>query len=285
MLSTAGKSNLVQIAQGTTVGGSGQPGGVLAVSANNSTPGSGIVWAAVNTSQDANQAVVNGTLHAYDAGLVSHELWNSSMNPGRDALGSLAKFVPPVVAGGKVYMATFSKRLDVYGLFPSAQNLNALALENQPLSILPAQILSMASDPYGFSLTLSSVSPTSTNGATVVLGANSIKYTPVTGFIGLDQFTYTVASSQGGSTSASVFLQVLSTNQPSSALLPLTLAPGGASINFSGISGQTYTIQRALTLGGPWISLTNVIIGPDGTGAFVDTNPLAPAAFYRTSFP
>ena len=58
-----------------------------------------------------------GTLHAYNAQYVSLELWNSDLVP-RDALGNLAKFVPPTVANGKVYMATFSDRLNVYGLFP-----------------------------------------------------------------------------------------------------------------------------------------------------------------------
>ena len=36
----------------------------------------------------------------------------------RDSLGTLAKFVAPTIANGKVYMATFSGRLNVYGLFP-----------------------------------------------------------------------------------------------------------------------------------------------------------------------
>jgi hypothetical protein len=38
------------------------------------------------------------------------------MNPGRDRLGTFAKFVPPTVANGRVYMATFSNRIAVYGL-------------------------------------------------------------------------------------------------------------------------------------------------------------------------
>jgi len=104
--------------QGVTVGGSGQPGGILALSANGSTVGSGIVWAAVNTTANANQAVVAGTLHAYDAQNVATELWNSDMLLARDGLGNFAKFVAPTVANGKVYMATFSNRLNVYGLFP-----------------------------------------------------------------------------------------------------------------------------------------------------------------------
>src|SRR3974390_2154218 len=102
-------------AQGATIGGSGSPGGIMSVSANGTNAGSGILWAVVNTSSDANQAVVPGTLHAYNAQNVSSELWNSDML-SRDSLGNLAKFVPPTVANGKVYMATFSGKVNVYGL-------------------------------------------------------------------------------------------------------------------------------------------------------------------------
>ena len=112
---TGGAFNTTPVAQGATVGGSGSPGGILSVSANGTNAGSGILWAVVNTTSDANQAVVPGTLHAYNAQNVSSELWNSDTVP-RDTLGNLAKFVPPTVANGKVYMATFSGRVNVYGL-------------------------------------------------------------------------------------------------------------------------------------------------------------------------
>jgi hypothetical protein len=111
-------SSTTPTAQSGTVGGGGQPGGILSLSANGTNAGSGIVWASVNTSSSANQATVAGTLHAYDAQTVSRELWHSDMVPSRDALGNFAKFVAPTVANGKVYMATFSNRLNVYGLFP-----------------------------------------------------------------------------------------------------------------------------------------------------------------------
>ena len=34
----------------------------------------------------------------------------------RDTLGLFAKFCPPVIANGKVYLATFSNRVNIYGL-------------------------------------------------------------------------------------------------------------------------------------------------------------------------
>ncbi len=89
-------------------------GGALAVSANGSTAGSGIVWAAVSTAS-ASVSIVPGELRAFNASNVATELWNSNMNSA-DNLGNLAKFVVPVVTNGKVYMATASNQLVVYGL-------------------------------------------------------------------------------------------------------------------------------------------------------------------------
>lgn len=109
--------NTTAYSQSVTVGGSGSPGGVLSVTANGTNATSGIIWAVVNTTGNANQATVAGTLHAYQARNVTNELWNSDQLP-HDSLGNLAKFVPPTVVNGKVYMATFSDRLNVYGLFP-----------------------------------------------------------------------------------------------------------------------------------------------------------------------
>ena len=98
--------------------GQGMPGGFLSVSANGSTAGSGIVWVNMPFSGDAQFAVVPGLLRAFDASDLTQELWNSQQNT-LDQLGNFAKFVPPTVANGRVYMATFSSQLVVYGLLNS----------------------------------------------------------------------------------------------------------------------------------------------------------------------
>lgn len=101
-------------------GGSiGMPGGFLSISANGNTPGTGIVWASHPYDQNANQAVVDGIMRAYDASDLTKELWNSKQNASRDDIGKFAKFCPPTVANGKVYVASFSGELTVYGLLSS----------------------------------------------------------------------------------------------------------------------------------------------------------------------
>jgi hypothetical protein len=90
----------------------------LSVSSNGSQAGSGIVWASCPDLADANHQVVHGILRAFDATDLTRELWNSTMAPGRDDVGNYAKFASPAVVNGKVYEASFSGVLNVYGLLP-----------------------------------------------------------------------------------------------------------------------------------------------------------------------
>jgi hypothetical protein len=99
------------VAQNAAV--SNYPGGQLAVSSNAGKTGTGIVWAAMST-EDSSVGAVPGMLRAFDAVSLT-ELWNSNMNPADNA-GLLAKFCLPTVTNGKVYLATFSNELNVYGL-------------------------------------------------------------------------------------------------------------------------------------------------------------------------
>jgi hypothetical protein len=93
------------------------PGGILTLSANGETPGTGVLWATTAGSGDAeNNPPVPGVLYAFDAGNVATELWNSTMNATRDGFGDFGKFVPPLVANGRVYVSTWSHQVAVYGL-------------------------------------------------------------------------------------------------------------------------------------------------------------------------
>ncbi len=84
------------------------------VSANGSDVASGIVWAVTTQASKGDQ--IPGTLRAFRASDVSQEIYNTDMNSARDALGDFTRFAPPVVANGKVYVATQSKAVSVYGL-------------------------------------------------------------------------------------------------------------------------------------------------------------------------
>lgn len=112
------------------------PGGMITLSADGGQ--NGIVWGSVpvkgnwNARDDngnANQEIVEGVLRAYSATAFDgtnqngnprmNILWQSS-TPGNPRPGDTRftydKFCPPVVADGKVFLATYDGRVIVYGL-------------------------------------------------------------------------------------------------------------------------------------------------------------------------
>lgn len=88
---------------GFTGGSIGMPGGILSISAADGK--GGIVWANHPWSADLNQQIGDGVLRAFDA-LDLAQIWHSRMNRARDDFGNCAKFCPPTISDGKVYMAT-----------------------------------------------------------------------------------------------------------------------------------------------------------------------------------
>lgn len=148
----------------------GMPGGILSVSANGTNFGSGIIWASHPFSGDANPQTRPGILHAYNAQNITNELWNSEQLGARDSVGNFAKYCPPTVANGKVYLATFSNRLNVYGLLPPS-----------PPVILqqPKSTTRYSGDSVTFSMTLSGTGPLSYqwfNGTNQINGATNPAY-------------------------------------------------------------------------------------------------------------
>jgi hypothetical protein len=168
---------------------------------------------------------------------------------------------------------------------PTAANLAAATRKNQPISIPIEKLLALASDPDGDSLTVDSVTGTSTNGAAVSMASGAVTYTPVPNFIGNDRFGYTVNDGHNGAASASVLVQVRDTNQISGNMLPLVTIPGGYQVSFLGIPNLTYTLQRATSVSGPWVTLGPVTANSIGLATFADTNAPPGNAFYRTTYP
>jgi outer membrane protein assembly factor BamB len=109
----------------------GMPGGALSISTLGA--GDAIVWATRPKSADAwapspkpglpsqpgitgsVPQMVQGSLFAFDANDVTKPLWSSDMKP-QDAVGEYAKFSPPTIFNGRVYVPTFSGQIQVYGI-------------------------------------------------------------------------------------------------------------------------------------------------------------------------
>jgi hypothetical protein len=90
----------------------GMPGGFLSLSSNGDHDG--ILWTTSPFEKDALTATVPGVMRAFDA-ITLKQLWSSDTNTPEDKF-NFAKNCPPTIANGKVYLATFSDKLNVYGL-------------------------------------------------------------------------------------------------------------------------------------------------------------------------
>jgi len=113
-----------QSADKAVLGGS-MPGGAMSLSSSGKSPGTGILWASRPFEGTALQNVPPGILEAFEAtdpgirslppDFVLRRLWSSEDNAKRDRLGNYARFTPPTVAHGRVFMASFSNVVAVYG--------------------------------------------------------------------------------------------------------------------------------------------------------------------------
>jgi hypothetical protein len=92
----------------------GMPGGMMTLSASGSAAASGILWASMPLSGDANHSTVPGVLRAFNAENLGQELWNSTFNPA-DNPGNFSKGSIPIAANGKVYLASLSHVVTAYG--------------------------------------------------------------------------------------------------------------------------------------------------------------------------
>jgi outer membrane protein assembly factor BamB len=88
----------------------GYPGPMIEISSNGTMPGTAIAWANI-AACNAWKAHCGGSLVAWDASDVTKgKLWQSGDTH------TYAKFSPPMIANGKVYVASWDPSLIVYGL-------------------------------------------------------------------------------------------------------------------------------------------------------------------------
>ena len=136
--STIKKFNLsnVKTSSSSVNGPTGYNGAFMSVSSNGKIDSTAILWVnhAVSTC-NANQSVCPGILRAINANNITQELWNSLQNPN-DNFGSYAKFTCPTIANGKIFLATFSNKLAVYGLHKDLI-LGVVPAQEQLLKIFP----------------------------------------------------------------------------------------------------------------------------------------------------
>jgi len=151
---------------------------------------------------------------------------------------------------------------------------------NLPAQTSTIRLLANDFDEDGDTLDVVSVSSSSAQGGTVILQGDMLTYTPHAGFVGSDSFTYTISDGRGGMATATVTVTV-SAGGP----LAQKIEVVGSTlvIQFAGVPGWSYTVQRATDLSGPWLNVHTVTAPTTGVFVFTDNNPPSTIAFYRLS--
>jgi hypothetical protein len=163
-----------------------------------------------------------------------------------DVPGDAAANADIVKAFAALQTNTLYLRLDVlFETLPTGVNDSYSTLEGTALSVPAPGVL--ANDTGDNLMATPQVAAATAQGGTVTLNADgSFTYTPLTGFIGVDSFTYTVTNSSGSST-ATVSITVSKEAQTVSFT---STAPVGATVG-----GPTYTATATATSGLP-VALT-----------------------------
>lgn len=269
------------VQQGTATGQI-YPGGNLTLSANGESAGTGVIWASTAVSGDAlNNPPVPGELHAYDASNLTNELWNSAQNANRDTVGNLAKLTPPLVVNGRVYMASWSNTVAVYGLLgppaatPTFSPLPGTYSAGQPVSLTDAT--SGAAIYY----TLNGATP-NTN-STLYAGPITLNSTTTINAIAVASGfssssvasgTYTITGGGGGGATAVSLSSVANID---------AAANSGTAVPNGGLDGLGYAYAETL-LGTSvaWNGNTYSLLGPDIADAVSNKTITLPAGNYST---
>ena len=148
-----------------------------------------------------------------------------------------------------------------------------------PLTLNVTNLMEMASDPEGDTITFTNISSTSANGGLVSVNSGIITYTPPTNATGSDSFSYRVADSLGLST---VGLVTIINSQSATVITPVQMLTNGhVVVYFAGAPGHSYTVRASADLSG-WSDIGNVTADSNGAVQFEDAaaNTL-PYRFYR----
>jgi len=155
---------------------------------------------------------------------------------------------------------------------------NGVTINVAPTLEAMINIATVLSSWQGAGLSLQSAGPGSTAGGTVFKDATYIYYIPPSGTITSDSIPYTVANAGGCTTAASITLTFV----PQGGIAQgITLSGGNPTINFAGIPGFEYDVQRSTDLV-TWTTLETIIAPSDGVFSYTDNSPPGGnAAYYR----
>jgi hypothetical protein len=149
------------------------------------------------------------------------------------------------------------------------------------------KLLYGATDADNDTLTVTAASTPTPHGGTVLLEANDVKYTPLTGYMGSDSYTFTISDGNGGTAMGTVNVTVTGSSGVSPNIVAgPTYSEGAFHVTFAGIPNYVYSIEYAESPTGPWTFLKTATAGTDSLFEVVDEPlPQTPARYYRTVYP
>jgi autotransporter-associated beta strand protein len=162
----------------------------------------------------------------------------------------------------------------------------ACVMQNQPLVLPVATLLSNDYDPDHDPLTIVGVSQLSTNGGTAALvyGTN-ITYLPKPDCVGNDLLTYALSDSYTN-VSVPIYISVLSYSALTNSIVGITNLGGGTvTITCTGIPGLTYWMLAATNLATPiyWTTLSTNFADTNGLWQCTDSGATNFEGYYRTA--
>ncbi len=240
---TNGLLSTTPVAKSPNVQSLGNP----SVSANGTT--NGILWLVrsyLNTST---------MLSAFNATSIRKELYNTTQAGTRDTLGTIARFVTPTIANGRVYVGT-TTQLVAYGLFPQ---LTLPAGNTQSATVgTVLNLQALASNPYTGSPNANVPVSFSDNKAGGTFGSSSV----TTDSSGIAANTYTLPTKIGK------YTLTFTSSGYATATLTLTATAGAATTLYS-VSGYGQTSAAGATLPSPIVIKVVDAYGNAVTGASV----------------
>ena len=146
-----------------------------------------------------------------------------------------------------------------------------------------ATLLGNDSDPDGDTVFVDSVSPLSAAGGRVQLRGLFMVYTPPADGPTTDTLVYTAGDGFRGLTTATVQVTLTDPETSGSALslANMRATPQSVVLEFVGVRGRQYRIERSPDMQPPWTALGTATADAFGRFRFEDTSPLGSMGFYR----
>ncbi len=152
--------------------------------------------------------VVSVSAPATGTAIINADARGVSYTPAENFSGQVGFTYTIDDGNGATATASVTVVVNATNASPVAVDDSASTAENDAILIA---VLDNDSDPDGDSLTVA-VEQAPANGSALAIGSGAIRYTPVTGFTGLDSFSYSVTDSSGLSAFATVAVSVSNTN-------------------------------------------------------------------------